>query len=386
MKVSIPVIEGNTTQALQGFLKQLLESGKIEALLVPMRTPAGTVTPALVSHPELLSSADPLAPVLPVNAATLAGKLSVREPRAKVGVVLRACELRALVELTKMQQASLDNLVLISIDCAGTYSVPEFQRQSLAQNQAIELWQELFQAALDHPDSPAPAIRQACQICEHPEYKNADIRIELLGNDYQQHLSIDLSEEWAACLDISAEDPAGVEDSHAIAVQKLVEARTALRDAEFNRIRQRLGGSGAPEANGTGPETITGVFAACIRCHNCMNVCPICYCKTCVFKSEVFDHEPMQYLHWAKQKGAYRLPSDSMLFHMTRLNHMALSCVGCGMCTEACPAELPVGMVFRAIGGSLQQTFDYSPGSSAEEPLPLITFKADEWNEVGEHS
>jgi formate dehydrogenase (coenzyme F420) beta subunit len=117
-----------------------------------------------------------------------------------------------------------------------------------------------------------------------------------------------------------------------------------------------------------------------------MNVCPICYCKTCVFKSEVFDHEPMQYLHWAKQKGAYRLPSDSMLFHMTRLNHMALSCVGCGMCTEACPAELPVGMVFRAIGGSLQQTFDYSPGSSVEEPLPLITFKADEWNEVGEHS
>jgi formate dehydrogenase (coenzyme F420) beta subunit len=253
MKASIPVIEGNTTQALQGFLKQLLESGKIEALLVPMRTPAGTVTPALVSHPELLSSADPLAPVLPVNAATLAGKLSVREPRAKVGVVLRACELRALVELTKMQQASLDNLVLISIDCAGTYSVPEFQRQSLAQNPAIELWQELFQAALDHPDSPAAAIRQACQICEHPEYNNAEIRIELLGNDYQQHLSIDLSEEWAACLDVSAEDTTGVEDSHAIAVQKLVEARTALRDAEFNQYPPALRGEWrtASEWNGT---------------------------------------------------------------------------------------------------------------------------------------
>jgi formate dehydrogenase (coenzyme F420) beta subunit len=72
-----------------------------------------------------------------------------------------------------------------------------------------------------------------------------------------------------------------------------------------------------------------------------------------------------------------------MLFHMTRLNHMVLSCVGCGMCTEACPAELPVGMVFRAIGSRLQQTFDYEPGRSVDEPLPLITFKADEWTEVG---
>jgi hypothetical protein len=40
---------------------------------------------------------------------------------------------------------------------------------------------------------------------------------------------------------IRRRQPAGVEDSHAIAVQKLVEARTALRDAEFNKIRQRLG-------------------------------------------------------------------------------------------------------------------------------------------------
>jgi formate dehydrogenase subunit beta len=115
-----------------------------------------------------------------------------------------------------------------------------------------------------------------------------------------------------------------------------------------------------------------------------MTVCPICYCKTCVFKSAVFDHEPMKYVEWTQQKGAYRLPSDTMLFHLTRLNHMGLSCVGCGMCTEACPAELPVGMVFRAVGQRLQETFDYLPGRDLEEPLPLITFKADEWTDVGE--
>jgi formate dehydrogenase subunit beta len=54
------------------------------------------------------------------------------------------------------------------------------------------------------------------------------------------------------------------------------------------------------------------------------------------------------------------------------------------MCTEACPAELPVGIVFRAIGQRLQAAFEYVPGRSYEEPLPLVTFKADEWTEVGE--
>jgi formate dehydrogenase subunit beta len=73
-----------------------------------------------------------------------------------------------------------------------------------------------------------------------------------------------------------------------------------------------------------------------------------------------------------------------MLFHLTRLNHMGLSCIGCGMCTSCCPAELPVGLVFRAIGQQVQSVFDYEPGRSVEEPLPLVTFREDEWMEVGE--
>jgi formate dehydrogenase subunit beta len=91
----------------------------------------------------------------------------------------------------------------------------------------------------------------------------------------------------------------------------------------------------------------------------------------------------MQYVGWANQKGALRLPADTLLFHLTRLNHMGLSCVGCGMCTQACPVELPVGVVFRAIGQRLQEAFDYVPGRDPEETLPLITFKEDEWTDLG---
>ena len=126
MRIKLPVDNGDPRNALQGFFKELLDAGTVDLLYLPMRTPSGTVTPALVSNPEMLIHADPLAPVLPVNGATQVGKLSIRSPRPRVGVVLRSCEMRALVELVKLQQASLEDLVLISIDCAGTYNVPVY--------------------------------------------------------------------------------------------------------------------------------------------------------------------------------------------------------------------------------------------------------------------
>ncbi len=383
MRTIIPVENGETLAAIQGFLQKLLQTETVEALLVPMRTPAGAITPALVSDPALLSSADPLAPVMPNNGATLAGQLSVREPRARVGAVLRACELRALVELVKLKQASLENLTLIAVDCAGTYELPVYY-QRLAQEaypegersrgngRTRQLWPELYQTAAAEPEMPLPELRLACRICEQPVYEGADITLELLGSNLAQAIYISLPDVWGEKFGLSAIE--GHSNGRTEVLERLVAARQAVRESEFVAIRRRL----------EGDEGLTGVFDRCIRCHNCMTVCPICYCKTCVFKSAVFDHEPRQYLTWARQKGACRLPADATLFHLTRLNHMGLSCVGCGMCTQACPAELPVGLVFRAIGQRLQETFQYHPGRSPDEPLPLITFQEDEWTELGE--
>jgi formate dehydrogenase subunit beta len=370
MKISIPVEQHNTMAALQGFLARLLESDMFDLLLVPMRTSSGTVTPALVSDPDLLIHADPLAPVLPVNSATLVGNLSHTQPRPRLGAVLRACELRALVELVKMQQANLDDLTLIALDCAGTFNVPTFTRkEAAATTQDPELWVDLYRQAIDHPEENNLELRDACQMCEQPVFNQATITIELLNSDFENEILVNLPDELAARMEFQASS----KDDRNVTLEGLISARQSHRNDSFADIRTRL----------ESEQGLAGVFASCIRCHNCMNVCPICYCKTCVFKSAVFEHAPMQYLEWTRQKGAYRLPSDTILFHLTRMNHMALSCVGCGMCTEACPAELPVGLVFRAVAQRLQQAFEYLPGRDVEEPLPLVTFKADEWNEVG---
>jgi formate dehydrogenase subunit beta len=361
----LPVENNDPTAAVQGFLKRLLEADVVDALLVPMETPAGTITPALVADPDMLDAANPLAPVMGLNAARVAGRVSVREPRGRIGVVLRSCEMRALVELVKLQQASLDDLVTISIDCLGTYDVTVY-----AAMQADGGVDNVALLATEAVARKGYAFRDACQMCEKPHFEGADITLELFGADLLAGIPIRLSEELAGKLDLA---PAEENERRKEVLGKVIEARAQVRDERFAEIRQRLDDEG-----------ISGVFAACVRCHNCMTVCPICYCKTCLFKSPVFDHEPMLYMNWAQRKGAFRLPADTTLFHLTRLNHMALSCVGCGMCTSDCPSELPVGRVFRAIGQEVQKVFDYEPGRDIDEPLPLVTFREDEWVEVGE--
>jgi formate dehydrogenase subunit beta len=370
MRTALPVKGNDILAAIRGFLKQLLETGVVDALLVSMETPSGTVTPALVADPELLDAANPLAPVMGLNAARVAGKVSIRAPqgrdiRPRIGVVLRPCELRALVELVKLQQASLDDMVTIGLDCVGTYDVPVYLTKKQETGEQ-GLWRELY----DNLQSSVPDLRDACKMCEKPHVQEANIVLELFGASLDASIPVALPDAMAEKLGLT---PAEESTQRTEAIEQIVTARTQVRDARFAEIRQQLEQEG-----------IEGVLAACVRCHNCMAVCPICYCKTCLFKSPVFEHEPAQYVNWARRKGAYRLPADTMLFHLTRLNHMALSCIGCGMCTSDCPAELPVGRVFRAVGQQVQQTFEYEPGRSVDDPLPLITFREDEWTEVGE--
>jgi formate dehydrogenase (coenzyme F420) beta subunit len=371
MRALVPVENGDVLAAICGFLKQLLEAEVVDALLVPMETPAGTITPALVADPALLDAANPLAPVMGLNAARLAGKVSVREPRGRIGVILRPCELRALVELVKLQQAALDDLVTIGVDCVGTYDVPVYLEKRLEIGDQ-RLWRALYDHLLSNPQSPISDLRDACQMCEKPHAEGADIRLELFGADLTAGIPVTLPDEIADELETS-EALRDFRSLRAEVIDKITTARAGVRDARFAEMQKRLDEEG-----------IESVLAACVRCHNCMTVCPICYCKTCLFKSPAFDHEPMQVLNWARRKGAYRLPADTTLFHLTRLNHMVLSCVGCGMCTSNCPTGLPVGRVFRAIGQQVQAAFDYEPGRSVDDPLPLVTFREDEWMEIGE--
>ena len=156
------------------------------------------------------------------------------------------------------------------------------------------------------------------------------------------------------------------------AVSALSAEKNKQRDAFVKQAQQEVGGL----------ENMLSEIAACVACHNCRIACPICYCRECLLDSPTFgEWEAEKYLEWADKKGALRMPADSLLFHLVRLNHMGASCVACGLCEDACPNGISVFKLFCLAGSKVQQAFDYPPGRSLEDELPLIAFKEEEFRE-----
>ncbi len=61
------------------------------------------------------------------------------------------------------------------------------------------------------------------------------------------------------------------------------------------------------------------------RTHECKaDGCCMDYCKECIFHTDVFDHPSPRYWDWAERKGGVRLPSDTLLYHVTRMLHRLL--------------------------------------------------------------
>jgi len=358
-------------ESIRGFLKGLLEKGLVHAVLVPVELPSGNnVVQTLVSNPAKLDSANPLAPVLPVNSARIVSSITRTGPsERKIAVVLRSCELRAVIELAKLKQVTLDNLLIIGIDCYGTYSINDYSNLAEGGKSPTDI--ALGNVKDGKEDE---LLREACQVCEYFYPMNADIIIGLVGTDTEKEVIVLAETEQGEQVLNAMELREGADSKdRRTAIEKLVSARTARKEELYGKTRETV----------TGEEKLLTMFARCVNCHNCRDACPICYCRECLFDSPTFEFGADKYLDWAEKKDALRMPTDTLLFHLTRLNHMVSSCVGCGLCQEACPNEVPVFSIFRMVGDQVQEVFEYVPGRSLDEEMPLSTFRENELQEVG---
>jgi formate dehydrogenase (coenzyme F420) beta subunit len=93
-------------------------------------------------------------------------------------------------------------------------------------------------------------------------------------------------------------------------------------------------------------------FAKCIKCFGCRNVCPVYVCKECSLEDEALI-------------PAGQIPPD-FTFHLVRAVHLAGLCIDCGLCEEACPAEIPLRRFYRGGNQIVEKLFGYKPGKEGE--------------------
>jgi len=358
--------KGELRERVIAFLQQALSQGCFDAVLIPVRA-SGTdsIGYALVRDEALLKEAYPLPPIMSVQGARAISRLTGHgKGQKKVAALVRPCEARATAELFKLGQVDLDNIFLITIDCPGALPLADWASDS---KKAEETFAKVLKG------EAGESLRPICQICDKFSATGAeDLHLGTLGVKGDGILLIPRSPKGDSILEkmgLSAkEDISGWER----AVKSLTEERKKKRQKFLEEFK--------PKA--TGLDNLLKTFGQCLNCHNCMRVCPICYCRQCFFDSPNMNFAFEDYLDRAETAGGLKLPPETLLFHIGRMLHMSLSCVSCGACEDACPVAVPVAQIFSLVGNQNQAAFDYVPGRDINEPLPLRVYEEKEFEEV----
>ena len=371
-------INGSVEKGTIALLKSLLENKKINGVFTLRKLGRnGSVDYALITDVSELNNAVPFYPLMPANAGKILSQFTLKKPIQKpIAAIVKPCELRAFIELVKREQGSLENFLFISSSCGGILPIKTVEQEDFDKYIA-DYWNTVKNA-----DTSAN-IRPTCNACEYFTPFNADITVSLVGEkesdkECKMFLNTDKAEKFIK--DFVQGSAFGMngeileQEFKSSGISSLLEKRKTEKKKLFDEIHiESMGLDGMIE-----------VFGKCIGCHGCNRVCPICYCILCDFESATYDYNKSDFERELNKKGGLRLPPDTIFYQIGRLTHMSFSCVGCGLCTDVCPVDIPLSTIFMKIGEETRQIFDYLPGKDVEEQLPVMIFKEDELTELGE--
>ncbi len=251
--------------ALADIVRDKLRDGA-DAFLC-LKNQEGTVLPALISDAdspdlELVEVGESRYPL---------GKILIdllkEHPDKRFAVLVRGCDERALIELSKLEQVDLERLVMVGVACSA----------------------------------------EEAERCGCPRPYPSDIA---LG-----------------------------EKVEAKPGREVIDEVEALSDTERMQWWREQ-------------------FSRCIKCYGCRNICPMCFCKECALEDPHLVEPGV-------------IPPEFPSFHIIRALDMAGRCIDCGLCEEACPANIPLRSLYRKMQDIMEDKLEYRAGEDAERKNPL---------------
>ena len=108
----------------------------------------------------------------------------------------------------------------------------------------------------------------------------------------------------------------------------------------------------------------------CTQCYACRQACPLCFCERCIVEKT----QPQ----WIETSPH---PRGNFAWHLTRAQHLAGRCVGCGECERACPVGIPLGLITRKVAEVVQRRFGHRTVDDPAIPAPIGAFRPDDGQE-----
>ncbi len=336
------------SEVVQNIVRGMLRAGLVEEVLAFARGQSESdVVPLFVTDQQDVERIVTTS-CHPCSLAKLVAEYGDRNK--KIGMVVRPCDARAMVELVKRKQLNLDNFYLIGIECYGVVNITY-------KNHEIYIFPEEMEIDGEIKPLDEGILSPNCRRCEYPIPTMTDVgcRIEPNGG-----CVVTANTEKGRTMLSAANIP--IKEGPQSDVTAIKERASRWQEKEFGELRkmeptERL-------------NYWLSQFDKCIKCYGCRNSCPLCYCKDCIL-------EPERLLIPGEA-----IPPES-LFHITRLIHIGDSCCDCGQCETACPMEIPISKLYHMLYKELSSIFKYESGFDINSLPPVSTITEEDLSRTG---
>jgi formate dehydrogenase subunit beta len=256
----------------------------------------------------------------PLCANNLSSYIKFEEGNKKIGVVVKGCDSRALVQMLNEKRLPREMLVIIGVPCNGTIDFKKLRNNIYEPLENVDVSEEkdnfVFKYNNNKKMIPKKEILfDKCLHCEYPTPLDYDI---LIGEKIKP---------------LGKEDYKNIKDFE----KKKLDEKWKFWEEQFSR---------------------------CIRCYACRNFCPVCYCDECM----AAQLDPQ----WLCRSVNL---SENAAWHIIRSFHLAGRCTSCGECERVCPMNIPLMLLNKKMEKEIKELFDYVAGIKLDEKPLLAIFK-----------